>query len=256
MTLVLNEIHIINGLENTYMIAAADRRITYPDGRHKNWKKIFNIPYLHGAISYYGLAEFLPKGKKINWNFTNWLPTFISNNAKVDSVECFALNLRDELNKIVPPTYLKDNPSGFHICGYDNRGYPEFWSLTNIGKFSDYKYSNLKKAYQPPANELQGGYLQGIGWNGTDPLSVENKIVTYRNGDIRAHGVVFKKLDEIYNYLSQFGNFKKIEDLEQYKDFIKYKFKILAYIYKKMAKQKIIGGDIDVLLLKKPKNDN
>jgi len=83
MTLIFNEIHIVDGLDNTFMIAAADRRITYLDGRHENWKKLFKIHYLQGAISYFGLAEFHIKGKTGVINLSSWLPLFIKENAGI-----------------------------------------------------------------------------------------------------------------------------------------------------------------------------
>jgi hypothetical protein len=252
MTLVLNEIHIINGLENTFMIAAADRGITYTDGKKKSWRKIFEIPYLHGAISYFGLAEFSPLGKNGLVSFTTWLPNFINKNTKVENLQTFAYNLRKELNNFVPTSFLRKYHSGFHICGYDIRGYPEFWSLTNIKKFSDFTYSDLQECYQDPANDFQGRDLINLGWDGSDPLSAKNNIQFYRNGDIRAHGRVFENIDNIYSYLSQFPDFLKIDNHSHYKDYVTLKFEILAYIYRKMTKNQIIRRPIDVILLEKP----
>lgn len=252
MTLILNEIHINDGLENTFMIAAADRMITYPDGRHKNWKKLFKISYFQGAISYFGLAEFPKKGKREPISFSSWLPSFISKNSNVDSIKDFCQNLHEELNRIVPASHLKTNPSGFHICGYDKYGYPDFWFLTNIGKLENFKYSDFKDKYQAPANDLRNRDLIDMGWNGIDPDSVKPGVVIYRNGDIRAHGVIFWEFDKVYDHLSKFKDFHKINTPDDYKNFVDLKFNILSYIYKKMTKEKIIGGRIDVLLLEKP----
>jgi hypothetical protein len=252
MTLILNEIHILDGLENTFMIAAADRMITYPDGSHKNWKKLFEVPYFRGAISYFGLAEFPKQGNRELLSFTSWLPNFISKNSNVDNIKSFCLHLRDELNNNVPASYLKKYPSGFHICGYDKSGYPDFWSLTNIGKLENFKYSNFKKKYQVPANDLRNGELQKLGWDGSNPHSVKSGRVIFRNGDLRAHGVIFNEFDKIYGFLSNFKDFQRINTLHDYKDFVSLKFSILSYIYKKMTKEKVIGGNIDVILLEKP----
>lgn len=116
MTLVLNEIHLIEGLKRTFLIAAADRRLTKPDGsRHDAHPKLFEIPYLNGAISYFGLAEFTKAGKSVRmWDV---LPAFVRSHATLPDLGTFSAALRDELERAIPKSLLKENPLGFHICG-------------------------------------------------------------------------------------------------------------------------------------------
>lgn len=251
MTLVLNEIHILDSLDDTFIIAAADRRIKGRDGKNKSWKKLFEIPYLHGAISYYGLAEFIPNGKSEYVNFPTFLTSFIRNNSDVDNLETFSFRLKKELNRVVPSTFLRKYSSGFHICGYDDNGYPDFWHISNVGELSEFKYLNPKDNYQDPANDLRKSNLPEVDWSGNNPMSVKNRHIVYRNGDFRAHGVVFDFVDAIYSYLSKFDIFIRIDAREQYRDYVKIKFEILAYLYKKLTKTKAIGGPIDVLLIQK-----
>jgi hypothetical protein len=52
MTLVLNEIYLLNGLGKSFIVAAADRRISKPNGTYDSTRrKLFPIPYLNGAVS-------------------------------------------------------------------------------------------------------------------------------------------------------------------------------------------------------------
>lgn len=250
MTLIFNEIIFQDGLENAFIIAAADRRITYPDGSHKNWNKLFKISYLNGAISYYGLAEFPINGGKGKITLPDWIQSFIRRNANVDSMKSFCFNLHDEINRLVPPSLLQRYASGFHICGYDKLGYPDFWSIKNYRKYENFVHQDVAGFYSAPANDFRIN-LNEKGWDGKDPSSVKGMII-YRNGDIRAHGLIFSEVDKIYESLSHFQDFHKINSPLDYKDFVKLKFEILSYIYNKMTKKKIIGGTIDVLLLEKP----
>ncbi len=51
MTLITNEIHMLDGFKKTLLIFAADRRLTNPDGSYAGSKrKLFPIPYLEAGI--------------------------------------------------------------------------------------------------------------------------------------------------------------------------------------------------------------
>jgi hypothetical protein len=53
MTLLINEIHAIGSLQNSFILNVADRRLTDKDtGKwHGNHKKIFQIPYLRSVFT-------------------------------------------------------------------------------------------------------------------------------------------------------------------------------------------------------------
>ena len=54
MTLITNEIHMLDGFKKTILVFAADRRISKLDGSFdSNRKKLFEIPYLNAGISYF-----------------------------------------------------------------------------------------------------------------------------------------------------------------------------------------------------------
>jgi hypothetical protein len=123
---------MLDGFKRTLLIFAADRRLTYPDGSYAGTKqKLFPIPYLNGGVSYFGLAEVYPKGKK--QYLSDWLREFVTRHSATASLKDFAFQLCDELHTVIPANILGKNASGFHICGYDSNGLPEFWFLRNKG---------------------------------------------------------------------------------------------------------------------------
>lgn len=252
MTLILNEIHILNGLQDSFIVAGADRRITNPDGSyHSSEKKLFNIPYLNGTISFFGLAEVFPGGKRTS--LSTWLPNFINRQSSAKDLLTFCKELWEELNGIVPGSLLDCKVSGFHISGYTREGYPDFWFISNIGRLEQFYYADLKSRYNFPESHFLGrDAKKELGWDGKNPLSAKNSVYFYRNGDFRAHALAFGVIDEIYKRFSQFPDFKPIITIEQYSEYIKFKFDVVSFLYKKWAKKVIIGRPIDVILIKKP----
>jgi hypothetical protein len=251
MALILNEIHLFQGLKETMVVAAADRRISRLDGSYDSTRrKLFPISYLNGAIAYFGLAMVYPKGRP--QYMSDWLPDFIKHHSSNSNLKSFSEILFEELNSVVPPNVLKKNPSGFHICGYNDAGYPDFWYLSNIGGLRGFRYVGLNPQYFSPGSHFLGRDAQLVfNWNGETPLSAENGVQTYRNGDFRAHIAVWELLDGIYSRLLQYPDFKQPKTPEEYGEYIKFKFEVIAYIYKKWAKKNIIARPIDVFVFTK-----
>jgi hypothetical protein len=247
MTLITNEIHMLNGFRKTILVFAADRRLTYPDGSYAGTRqKLFPIPYLEGGISYFGLALVFPKGKK--QYLSDWLQDFINLHSAAKSLRDLSVELRDELHTVIPADILDKTASGFHVCGYNSDGLPEFWYLSNIGGRDGLRYTNLQPRYAEPSPEFLGRDARSLGWDGTDPLTIGNKSYVYRNGDTRSHAVAFERLDQTLVDMLSFPEFKTPERPE---DWVRFKFEFVAYFYRKFAKQKIIGTPIDAFSLQK-----
>jgi len=239
---------VLNGLNNTVLVAAADRRVSNRDGSYNSLqKKLFSVPYHKATISYFGIAEVFPSGKR--QYLSNWLPTFITKQAASADLKSFADNLRTALNNIIPQRVLKENPSGFHICGYNKSGVPEFWSLTNIGRLDGFAHVDLNPEYGPASEDfLRRDAVEQLRWNGTDPSSAENKIMVYRNGDLRSHVIAWQALDDVLLKLFQFPDFEQPKSIGDYGKYVKFKFEFIAYVYKNWAKQNIIARPIDVIV--------
>jgi hypothetical protein len=256
MTLILNEIHLLDGLNKTMLVAAADRRISWPDGLDRppeSKPKLFPIPYLNGTISYFGLATFPMEGKTRSQYLSDWLPNFINKQSEVPDLRTFAQNLRNELHEVIPPASLQKEASGFHICGYNSQGLPEFWYLSNIGHLEHFHYLDLKPQYALPSPDfLERDAQNEFGWDGNNPSSATNGVQFYRNGDFRAHVALWEALDEAFSIFLQSPNFKRPSNPDEYRKYVKFKFEVIAYFYKKWAKKEIIARPIDVFICNKP----
>ena len=68
--------------------------------------------------------------------------------------------------------------------------------------------------------------------------------------DFRVHVAAWKSLDHIFVRLLQFLDFQRPSNPDEYGQYVKFKFELIAYLYKKWAKKKIIGRPIDVLVLR------
>lgn len=247
MTLIINEIHILENLNRSVIVFAADRRITIQGKYDSVRKKLFKIEYLNAGISYFGLALVFPNGKETY--LSEWLPAFIRNQSDAVDMQDFADRLRNTLNTIVPPQILKAYPSGFHLAGHNAKGYPDFFYVSNIGRLDKLKYVELRSQYYVPSSHFLNRDARGLGWDSNDPNSIRNKNLTYRNGDIKAHVVAWEKLDEIFNTLFQFPDFKSPITIDDYEHYVKAKFEMIAYVYRQFAKTEIIARPIDVFCL-------
>lgn len=250
MTLITNEIHLLDGLNKTMLVFAADGRISDPiTGKPLGTRpKLFEIKYLEAGISYYGLADVFPSGK--SRKLSDWLSGFIRKQTDVSDLGTFAHRLREALHAIIPPPMLQKYPSGFHILGYNADNLPEFWHLTNVGNSEDFIYKNLQPRYFEPSSDfLERDARIHFCWDGTDPGSARNGICYYRNGDYRPHAVAWEKLDEILEDMFRFKDFRRPKTTKDYEEYVKTKIGILAYIYKKFATRPIIGPKIDAFCL-------
>lgn len=249
MTLVLNEIHWAEGLNRTTMVAAADRRISRPDGSYfGTHPKLFPVPYLNGAISYFGLAVF-PDSAGVTRRLWDWIPAFIRHQHDVPDLRTFASRLRDSLHTLIPPRLLSSQPSGFHICGYNADYLPEYWFLTNIRQMSGFVPTEIKPTYKVPAPHFLDRDARALGWNGKDLRSIcEAGCQIYRNGDFRGHAVASELLDDILRRLFQLPDFRRPVTPAEYRKYVHFKFRFIASLYKNWATRQIIGEPIDVIV--------
>jgi hypothetical protein len=248
MTLIINEIRTLNGLSDSYWVCGADRRLTSDGKFHSSRKKLFPIKYLKGAISYFGLAVWIIEKKEIF--LSDILKLFITQNSDCKSLDEFATRLQKHLNIKVPSNLLSDFATGFHIAGFNEKGYPHFLHISNVGKMSGFLYEDLKSKFKPPfADFLIKHAKDYFNWDGIDPLSAENKGFIYRNGDISTHVIASKKFDNMMKEIFELAGFERINNHKQQADYVKFKFEFIAKIYEKWTNEKIIGKPIDILVL-------
>lgn len=250
MTLVLNEIHLIEGLKRTFLIAAADRRLTKPDGsRYDAYPKLFEIPYLNGAVSYFGLAEFEQPGKSVRmWEF---LPAFVRAHSDLADLGAFSVALRNKLESAIPKSLLKEQTLGFHICGYGRTGLPDFWWLTNIRDFDDTgRVTERKATFKEPGSHFLGRDAPAhFGWNGSDLMSAQSgRFALYRNGDIRIHVQVAERVDQMFEQIWDLPDFQRPVTPAEFKQYALYKFRFIVGLQQKWFKNSTVGEQPDLMM--------
>lgn len=251
---------MIDGFKESLIISTADRRLTYPreknrKKKYESGKKLFKIEHLNATVSYWGNCTLINKKGNQEFYFS-WLPGFIRGSSEICSLMEFAIKLRNELNIRVPAQTLKNYASGFHLAGYTKDGIPEFIHFSNCSMNSKGEYHNFQFAYkQPYADFLEKDARNLFGWDGANvgSVKVKNESFTYRNGDIKIHEAAWCKLDEVFETIFSFNDFKKLsymktDDLE---GLVKFKLKFIGDIYNKYAYTKWVGGPFDVMILKK-----
>lgn len=250
MTLVLNEFHGRGPRLAPLIVAAADRRVSNADGSyHSTRRKLFALPRVSGAVSCFGLAGFDRQGHHVY--FSEWLPAFIARTAAISPGD-FARALFQELNPIVGRRLLAGAPSGFHICGFDTQGRPDFWFMSNIGRMDGFEYTDLRPGYDPPASHLLGRDAPGMRLDPLTGRAPVGSLQLYRNGDFRAHAVASEFIDRALASLGHFPDFQLPTTPAEYGEYVRFKFEVIAHIYKKWAHRKVIGTPIDVLVLQGP----
>jgi hypothetical protein len=253
MSLILNEIYLLDGFKKTAMVAAADIRLTVPKaktrkGKHLTAKKLFEIKHLRGTVSYFGVSRVLNRGRYEL--LSSWLPNYIKNQYSCSDLGTFAKNLKDTLNQIMPKDELKLYATGFYICGYNDQGIPEFWHFSNCNLGKHYNYINIQPRFKDPSADFLGRDALKLGWDGKNVSSVTTKgfMAIYRNGDFRVHEAAWKKLDEVFEIIFQFNDFREPKTLAEFKNLVHFKLNFIGSIYQKWAKSKTVGGPFDVIV--------
>ncbi len=249
MTLILNEIRIEDGLENSYWICSADRRLSFEGKFHSNRKKIFPIRNLNATVSYFGLAVWKISNKEVY--MSDLIRNFILHNLDCKTLDEFAFRLQTYLNKKVPRNLLKDYPSGFHLSGFKDNGWPHFMHFSNIGDMDEFKYIKLIDKYKNPwADFLERDAKLHLHWDGESSDKIDNTGFIYRNGDIRTHALISKEFNSMMKKIFELDDFDKLIDFKKRADFVYFKFDFIAKLYENWTNNKIIGKPIDLYILK------
>lgn len=249
MTLVINEILERDNRNEYWLVAAADQRMwSLPDSRPlPPMSKLIDIPYLHGAVSFYGISE-VPSGQSNrNQLLTDWLRRFIKQQFDCGGLEYFASRLREQLNRVIPPEWHDQVASGFHICGHDRENQPQFWHVCNHPDPEKFNYVNRFRGYSEPTF-----------WTIKDKGSVQNRygvIYWARNGQFLSHAAAWVPLDEVMYRLTSFPGFQRPDlDARTYGYYIKFKLEVISHIFKYWAFEETVGPPIDVLVFRSTKD--
>jgi len=260
MTLLINDIFIPGDLRAGYILTVADTRISYKkkDGKYPaptHAKKIFDIPYLNATAGYFGLAyyQYIAYVEELS----SWLNNFINKNHQAETMGDFSRALCKELNLKMPKHRVKEQITGFHICGYNKDDIPEFWIVRNSG--DDYK--------KPPLDhylcdeKFLSGEATAAGFDGTNPNIGKYQHSFYINGDPDPFHRIWLSLGDFVDGMIEREDFtmeynplegKSDDDISK---IAKWQMKVIGSFYSNFAKEgrKIVGGPPDTLIVR-PKN--
>lgn len=239
MTLLLTEIHCLDGLSHSCIVFAADRRISRKGKYEGCRKKIFKIPHLQAGIGFFGLAEVPAKSSTLP--MSDWLSRFIGRSSNLTSLQTFAEELARSLNSDIPVKWRQSYISGFHLVGYNSSSLPEFWYIRNV---KDDRVS-ISGVFEAREDFLRRD-VKTLGYDGQNPRSVQTgQVQTYRNGDIRAHVTAWEKVDDGFGVLFGEPEFKNLKTLSDYEQWVKFKMEVIAYFYKKYCRVSLVARPID-----------
>jgi hypothetical protein len=235
MTILANEIRIGKCITDVILIQVADSRITRPGKKPWFHRKVFEIRYLNALVGYFGLAEPRP-----DEYFSSWLPNTITHGHKIKSINEFAQYLTDKLNEYVPKTRLKNNPSGFHVCGLSEDGIPEFYYIRNIIRRDGPYYKEFKDSYYFTEDFRNRDAITTEDGKQRSLTSLHNMVFWYVNGDLRNFWDFWIPATKFIDAVSLDPDFPALKsDLER----AKWKLKTIAALYK-YRRTKIVGGKI------------
>jgi hypothetical protein len=245
MTLLINEIHTIDSLQNGYIVHAADRRITNNGKYDSTRKKVFEISYLNAGVGYFGLAQLNDKEF-----FSSWLPNFINKNSDAQSLSQFAERLTGALNQKVEKFRLKNMISGLHLCGYNRARHPEFWIIRNSRNYDENAgvYRDLKTEYYFE-EEFLGRFAKEMGFESIGSIAPGHRCYYLVNGDVRSFHGIWDKLDPFLVGMFARENFKPLKGKAGLEQIAKWKLEVIASFYEEFAHKKIVGKPIDAFTL-------
>ncbi len=243
MTLLVNEIHVQGNLQNSFILQVADQRITLKGAFHSNRKKLFRIPYLNAGVGYFGLAQINSKEF-----ISSWLPNFIRHTAGTKTLEDFSRQLCERLNREVSKTFLAKTPSGFHVCGYNAKNFPELWFVRNIYEMDGNTYKEFGSEYIVSEDFLTRD-AHKMGFDGTNPDVNDTFVQYYVNGDIRPFHSIWIQLNQFIATMLSEADFEQPKYVSDLGKIAKWKMWVVSSFYKQFAKNQNIGTPVDEFVL-------
>ena len=230
MTLLTTEIHNHRDLGRALIVYAADRRLSYADGRSGAQRvKVMRLVGLNGGIGYFGLAQV---GSRF---MDEWLAAFMASRSAWTSVQEFSVALAAALNAAVARNLRETCASGFHVAGFCTDGRVEFWYVRNV----DDAGAPTLGSYQA-REDFQSDHAARVRADG---------FWIYRNGDIRAHVAAWSAMDESLGRLLGTQHFPPLATADDYVKWVRFKMETIASFYETFANRSIIGRPVDAFAI-------
>lgn len=241
MTLVLTEISeygIIMGADS-----AVTSQTTSPGGQVgrrvlTGVRKLFPIPYFQAGVSCWGY------GQIGNLDADIWLSDFIQRHkSESQTLQDFATQLQDELNRIIPPTQSGQGKAGFHLAGFVSRSgrlTTDFWHIHNgPSQF----FSDIDPHVFNANHDLVGAIALG-GYDHNNPYLI------VRNGDYLFYATWWENFERILNAtLRRQGITTPVPSLPGRAEYIRFQIRTISEIYSMSTLLPSIGGEISILTI-------
>lgn len=243
MTLVLTEISqygMVMGADS-----AVTQKILLPNGRMESRvltgvHKLLPVPYLQAGISCWGY------GQIGNCETDIWLSDFIRRQqGQSQTLQGFATQLQDELNRVIPPTQSGQAEAGFHLAGFvcmDGGQAPDFWHIHNgPSQF----FLNIDPHVFNANHDLAAAIERGK----YDPNNRDRIYIT-RNGDYKFYAKWWENFEEV---LTRFLRSQDIhvpkQSLQGRVEYVRFQIRSIREIYAMSTLLPSIGGQIITLAI-------
>jgi hypothetical protein len=242
MTLIVSEVnHDPRDKQNCRILCAADRRVSVDGIPTAARRKLFKHDRLNATISYFGLAETSAK-----MSFEYLLGDFIGSDSS-STIEVMASTLAKRLDSIVPKRLLRKYPSGFHVCGFTDRGIPQFWFIRNIRGLNGLYYADFEDSYTV-SEELSQVHARQFYREASKDYSVPFR-AWFANGDLRSHGPAWEKFDAFSNEMDLRGLANQPLSASDFEKRLRWKMEAIGLYYDIVADEVIVGGGTDTYIL-------
>jgi len=219
--------------------------------------KIISIRNLRAAISYWGFASYG------SWSTYDWLCSKSQEACQYETLETFAINLRDSLEKELEKINVKreiDKGIGIHLTGYEVFGDCKIPELFLCSNFSDPSYSSVRKlelsreSYGTIFGEQRSNVhgIEEYRLKVYEEIQKGTNILVYNNGDPLIFNHVFNSLRSLFEESQKRKIFKNPEDIEIYRESAKLPIEIISKFQNKFWKPntKIVGGRTHDLIIR------
>jgi len=241
------------------IVMGADRNLTHsiPLGisiGQSQRSKIIRLPDKKGLVGYVGCATVG------NMFMDEWIQDFIYRNVKIESLESFVINLKDEIQFRKDKDWGSLNADGIiiHVCGFEkdsDKYYPLVYRIANM------EWNPTRNEYLKATKKFY--FDQHILYQNTitkqnirDFYKVGNVGWFHQGFDLGAYNTIDTKLNEAFLILakSEHPKHPKINSIKQVEPYIK--MKVLSYgAYFSsffLPNEQYVGGGADVLSLTWP----
>lgn len=223
--------------------------------------KIIRIEKFLGAFTYWGLAA---RSKTSKWTTYDWLKKISNDAHRFDSLESYAIYVRDELDKEIKSLKIdkKSTGIGIHLTGYeDYDGFkiPELFLISNYTDPTYFKIGDLsvsRHLFSTMPDEFKTGnenLTQSEKQFLVKDFLTKGKMFIFNNGDPDMFNPFFSGYRDAMNTAKKRHLLKDSSDIEIYRNIARRPIEMVTKAQKDFYKKGkiIVGGRVHDLVIEK-----